>query len=229
MRKSADELVCLRNAGQSADRAFARLLASRFEGRSEEAIAADLNQLLREEGLDASDWGPIVASGPNSASPHHMTGDRVVREGDAVVLDFGGTVEGYYADITRTVHVGQPSKEFAKVYHVVRVAQAAGVGAVAPGVKAQDVDRVTREVIEESGFGEFFLHRTGHGLGLEGHEEPYIVEGNTLALEPGMVFSIEPGIYLSGRFGVRIEDIVALGPEGTESMNNATHELQVVH
>lgn len=229
MRKSADELRCVRKAGECADRAFARLLASRFGDRSEEAIAADLNQLLREEGLDASDWGPIVASGPNSSSPHHLTGDRVVREGDVVVLDFGGTVEGYYADITRTVHVGQPSNEFAQVYDVVRAAQAAGVRAAVPGVKAQDVDRLTRNVIVESGFGDYVLHRTGHGLGLEAHEEPYIVEGNSLALEPGMVFSIEPGVYLSGRFGVRIEDIVALGPDGAERMNNATRELQIVH
>ena len=229
MRKTAEELRRLRKAGQLADRAFNRLLKSRFAGRSERAIAAELNQLLGEEGLDASDWGPIVAAGPNSASPHHLTGDRVVREGDAVVLDFGGTVEGYYADMTRTVHIGEPSKEFSQVYDVVQRAQAAGVDAATPGVEAQEIDRAARNVIEESGFGEHFLHRTGHGLGLEAHEDPYIVEGNSLPLEAGMVFSVEPGIYLSGRFGVRIEDIVALQPQGAERMNNATRELQIVH
>jgi D-alanyl-D-alanine dipeptidase len=229
MMKAEEELAHLRRAGALADAAFADVIQQRFAGRREREIAEELNALLRARGLRTSGHLPIVASGPNSASPHHLTGDREIHEGDAVVLDFGGTVEGYYADITRTVHVGTPDDEFRHVYLVVKQAQEAGVRAVAPGVEAQKVDAVTRGVIAAAGYADFFIHRTGHGIGLEGHEEPYIVAGNALALAPGMTFSVEPGIYLPGRFGVRIEDIVAVTAAGAESLNQASHELVIVH
>jgi D-alanyl-D-alanine dipeptidase len=229
MIKSEQELGHLRRAGALADAAFVELLEVRFAGRSERSIAEDLNGLLRDQGLLVSGHLPIVASGPNSASPHHLTGEREIHEGDAVVLDFGGTVEKYYADITRTVHVGTPDDDFRGVYAVVRQAQEAGVQAVSPGVEAQEVDTVTRGVIGAAGYADFFIHRTGHGIGLEGHEEPYIVEGNALTLASGMAFSVEPGVYLPGRFGVRIEDIVAVTNDGVERLNQASLELAVVH
>jgi Xaa-Pro aminopeptidase len=149
----------------------------------------------------------------------------VIQPGDAVVLDFGGRLQGYHSDITRTFFVGDPPLRFQEVYAVVRAAQEAGVAAAGPGVPAQNVDRAARRVITKAGFGPFFMHRTGHGIGLEEHEAPYVVEGNAEALEPGMAFSVEPGIYLSGEFGVRIEDIVAVTPDGAEPLNEAPHDL----
>jgi Xaa-Pro aminopeptidase len=228
MRKSPREIELIRQAGLRADRAFEELVRLRFSGRTEREIGSELGDILRNTGLASTSWGPIVASGPNGASPHHLTGERVIREGDAVVLDFGGALEGYQADISRTVHVGSPSDEFTRTYEVVKAAQQAGVDAVRPGLAAESVDRETRSVIEKAGYGEYFVHRTGHGLGLEAHEEPYIVAGNPLMLEASMVFSIEPGVYLPGEFGVRIEDIVAVTSQGAERMNNATRDLQIV-
>jgi D-alanyl-D-alanine dipeptidase len=200
----------------------------RFEGRTESQVAAELNEILAGEGLERADWGPIVAGGPNSASAHHITGGRVLQEGDAVILDFGGVFGGYQADITRTVHVGTPTEDFARVYDTVRRAQELAFAEASPGIPAQDVDRAARRAIEAAGYGGYLVHRTGHGLGLDTHEEPYIVEGNSLLLEPGMVFSIEPGAYLPGRFGVRIEDTVAVMPEGPRRLNEATRELVLV-
>ncbi len=215
--KGPDELELLERAGRVVDATVGELVRMQFAGRTERQIADEVNRLLREQDVEVAEWGPIVASGPNAASPHHMTGNREIREGDTVILDFGCSLEGYQADITRTVHVGEPSDEFRRVYTVVQEAQQAGVEAAGPGKTAQTVDRAARRVIDESGYGEFFVHRTGHGIGLEVHEEPYIVEGNELPLQPGMVFSVEPGIYLPGRFGVRIEDIVALTEQGLPS------------
>lgn len=229
MRKTEGEVELLRRAGRMADSAFEQLVERRFAGRTERDIASDLRELVLDSGLEPADWGPIVGSGPNGASPHHTAGSREVHEGDAVVLDFGGVLEGYQADITRTVHVGSPDTEFRRVYDVVRQAQEAGVQAVRPGTSAQSVDRAARGVIDAAGYGPFFPHRTGHGIGLEAHEEPYIVEGNALELEAGMAFSVEPGIYLPGRFGVRIEDIVAVTAGGAERMTHAARELLVVH
>jgi Xaa-Pro aminopeptidase len=229
MVKSEDELSLLREAAHRADRAFDHLIETRFTGRTELEVAAVLNEALHEAGLRAANWGPIVASGPHSASPHHIISERTIHEGDVVVLDFGGVFEGYQADITRTVAVGTPSDELRQVYEVVRRAQQAAVKAVRPGASAASIDRAARAVIEEAGLGEAFIHRTGHGIGLEVHEEPYIVAGNQLQLEPGMTFSIEPGIYIAGKFGVRIEDIVAVTAEGVERLNQATSELVVMH
>lgn len=228
MRKSADELEAMRQAARRADAALAAILCERFLGRTEEEIAGRLGARLDAEGLARADWGPIVASGPNSASPHHVPGDRRIAEGDTVLLDFGGIWDGYNADITRTVHVGPPDDAFVAVYDTVRGAQQAGVDAVAPGATAAAVDAAARKVIESAGYGEYFVHRTGHGLGLETHEEPYLVAGNDLALAPGMTFSVEPGVYLPGQFGVRIEDAVAVTPSSGERLNLFPRELIVV-
>ncbi|MBV9280144.1 MAG: aminopeptidase P family protein [Chloroflexi bacterium] len=228
MVKGPDELDRLERAGRAVDAATARIVEMPFAGRTERQIADEINRLIREQGVEVAEWGPIVASGPNSASAHHLTGTREIREGDAVILDFGCSLEGYQADTTRTVSVGPPSDELRRVYAAVQEAQQAGVDAARPGVPAQAVDRAARAVIERAGYGEYFVHRTGHGLGLEAHEDPYIVEGNELVLEPGMVFSVEPGIYLPERFGVRIEDIVALTERGAKRLNNASRELTVV-
>lgn len=226
MIKSSSERERLVEAARRTDEVYGRIVAERFAGRTERAIAARLAQLLDEQGLTPN-W-QIVASGPNSSSPHHMTSDRVIERGDAVVLDFGGALDGYQSDTTRAVHVGRPDEEFKTVYETVRRAQDAGVAAVRPDVTAASVDEAARTVIEDDGYGEGFVHRTGHGIGLEVHEEPYIVAGNTLELQPGMTFSVEPGIYLPGRFGVRIEDIVLVTDGGRERLNHATRDLIVV-
>lgn len=227
MRKDAEELAALRAVGAAADRAYARLREEvRFAGRREREVAADLSRILREEGHDAVAFC-IVASGPNGASPHHETGDRAIEEGDIVVCDFGGPRAGYLSDITRTVVVGEgaPPEEVVRVHEVVRRAQEAGYAAARVGVPAEEVDRAARRVIVDAGYADAFPHRTGHGIGLDGHEHPYLVEGNGEPLDAGMTFSIEPGIYLEGRFGVRIEDIVALTPSGPERLNDADRSL----
>jgi D-alanyl-D-alanine dipeptidase len=225
--KDADELAALRAVGAAADAAFADVLGVRFAGRRELDVAADLADLLRAHGHEAVDF-TIVGSGPNGASPHHEAGERVIGVGDTVVLDFGGRLGGYCSDITRTVVVGRPTDEQREVHGIVRAAQQAAFDSVRPGVPCELVDRAARDVIDAAGYGERFIHRTGHGIGLEVHEPPYIVEGNATPLEPGMTFSLEPGIYLPERFGVRLEDIVAVTPEGAERLNHAPRELAVV-
>ncbi len=225
--KDESELAALDRAGRAADEVFAHLVGVGFAGRTERDLARQLAELLRDAGHESVGF-TIVGSGPNGASPHHEAGDRTIEPGDAVVLDFGGFVGGYGSDITRTVVVGEEPDGFAEAYDAVREAQQAAFEAVRPGVPCEDVDRAARAVIERAGFGDRFIHRTGHGIGLETHEEPYIVTGNQTALEPGMTFSIEPGIYLEGRFGVRIEDIVAVTPDGARRLNRATRDLQIV-
>ncbi|HUG56192.1 MAG TPA: aminopeptidase P family protein [Candidatus Limnocylindrales bacterium] len=228
-RKDAGEVAALRAVSASADRAYRRALALPFGGRAEREVGADLAALLREEGHDEVTF-TIVAAGPNGASPHHETGERRLADGDAVVMDFGGTREWYCSDITRTVHVGgKPDAEIRRVHDAVRRAQEAGLAAARAGVPAEDVDKAARGVIAEAGYGERFIHRTGHGIGLDGHEHPYLVHGNREPLAPGMAFSIEPGIYVPGRFGVRLEDIVVLGDDGrAEALNAADHALALV-
>jgi len=229
MRKDAAELEALRAVSAAADRAYIRALDLEFAGRTEREVGADLAALLRDEGHDEVMF-TIVAAGEDGASPHHQTGDRKIRRGDTVVLDFGGNRAGYGSDITRTVHVsGIPSDEVVRVHDTVRRAQEAGYAAARAGATAASVDAAARAAIAEAGYGEFFIHRLGHGIGLEGHEHPYLVEGNTQVLEPGMAFSIEPGIYLPGRFGVRIEDIAIIGADGlSEGLNHADHALATV-
>jgi Xaa-Pro aminopeptidase len=225
--KDADELARMAAAGAAADAAFADVLGLPFAGRREVDVAEDLARLLVQHGHSSVEF-TIVGSGPNGANPHHAAGARVIAQGDAVVLDFGGVLDGYGSDTTRTVHVGEPSAEHLRVHEVVRAAQQAGFEAVRPGAACQDVDRAARAVIAEAGYGPLFTHRTGHGIGVTVHEPPYIVEGETLPLRPGMCFSIEPGIYVPGEFGVRIEDIVAVTQDGARRLNDSPREPQVV-
>ena len=227
IRKDQGEIELLARAGRSADASFALVVQEDFQGRTEMDVSRSLARHLVETGHDLADFG-IVGSGPNGASPHHEAGPRVIQPGDPVVLDFGGRLGGYWSDITRTVSVGEPTAEVKEVHDVVREAQEAAFRTAKPGVAAQDVDRAARQVIADAGYGDAFIHRTGHGIGLEVHELPYIVEGNEQQLEPGMCFSIEPGIYLEGRFGVRIEDQVAVTRDGAIRLNQAPRDLAVV-
>jgi Xaa-Pro aminopeptidase len=225
--KDRAELARLAAAGAAADAADGGILGVRFAGRKETEVAADLAELLRRFGHEQVDF-TVVGSGPNGANPHHEAGDRVIQSGDSVVLDFGGLMHGYGSDTTRTVSVGSPSAELVAVHGIVREAQQAAFEAVRPGATCQEIDRVARRVITEAGHGEHFIHRTGHGIGVTTHEPPYMVEGETQPLVPGMCFSIEPGIYLSGRFGVRIEDIVVVTEDGGRRLNATDHGLAVV-
>ncbi|CAK7280050.1 M24 family metallopeptidase [Streptomyces sp. RM1] len=225
--KDAAEVELLAAAGAAADAAFEEIRKMPFAGRRESDVGHDLAALLRRFGHSQVDF-TIVGSGPNGANPHHEVGDRVIRRGDMVVLDFGGLKDGYGSDTTRTVHVGEPTEEERRVHDVVRAAQEAGCQAVRPGVACQEVDRAARAVITDAGYGEYFIHRTGHGIGVTTHEPPYMIEGEELPLVPGMCFSVEPGIYLPGRFGVRIEDIVTVTEDGGRRLNNTTREMVVV-
>ena len=226
MIKDAREVELLHEAGRRTDVAWEEFIRSPLSGQTETEVMQRLAELTRAQGLKVG-FG-ICASGPHAASPHHHTGDRVIQQGDSVVFDWGGTLEGYTSDVTRTVHVGEPSEEFRTVYQIVLEANQAALDAVKPGAACQDVDRAARKVITDAGYGDAFLHRTGHGLGLDVHEEPYLLEGNTMPLAAGMVFSDEPGIYLAGRFGVRIEDAVVCTESGGMRLNEATRDLIVV-
>ncbi|MFB7330413.1 aminopeptidase P family protein [Streptomyces adustus] len=225
--KDPAELELLAAAGAAADATFEEIRDVRFAGRRESDVAADLAGLLRRHGHSQVDF-TIVASGPNGANPHHEVGDRVIEDGDMVVLDFGGLKDGYGSDTSRTVHVGEPTDEERTVHDLVRAAQEAGFRAVRPGVACQEVDRAARKVIEDAGYGPYFIHRTGHGIGVTTHEPPYMIEGEEQPLVPGMCFSVEPGVYLPGRFGVRIEDIVTVTEDGGRRLNDTTREMVVV-
>ena len=225
--KDENELMRLAAAGAAADSAYGEIVQRGFAGRRETEVASDLADLLRSFGHEQVDF-TIVGSGPNGANPHHEAGERVIEPGDAVVLDFGGLRYGYGSDTTRTVCVGEPSPQIREVHEIVRLAQQAGVDAVRPGVGCQEIDRAARRVITDAGYGEQFIHRTGHGIGLTTHEPPYMVEGEEQALVPGMCFSVEPGIYLAGDFGVRIEDIVTVTADGCRRLNNTDHGLRIV-
>jgi Xaa-Pro aminopeptidase len=229
MRKDAAEIDALRTAGAAIDRVHARVGEWLRPGRTEAEVGADIAAAIVEEGHVVAEF-VIVGSGPNGASPHHGLSDRVIESGDLVVVDIGGPVaEGYCSDSTRTYAVGEPrDADVAATYAVLRDAQQAAVDAVRPGVSAEAIDAAARDVIAAAGFGELFIHRTGHGIGLDVHEEPYIVSGNGLILEPGMAFSVEPGIYQPGRWGARIEDIVVVTEDGVEPMNRRPHDLVVL-
>jgi Xaa-Pro aminopeptidase len=223
-KKDSREIEFLHRAATGADRVSAHLAGLKFSGHTEQEISRLVTRMTLEEDHDqALFW--IVASGPNSASPHHEPTDRVIEPGDLVVVDFGGKHRGYCSDTTRTFSVGEPDAQQVEVHAAVRAAQEAATAAVAPGVRAEEIDQIARRTITDAGYGEYFIHRTGHGIGLEGHEHPYLVEGNSEKLEPGMCFSIEPGIYLPDRFGVRIEDIVTVTDVGVESLNQANRAL----
>ncbi|SDZ81677.1 Xaa-Pro aminopeptidase [Haloplanus vescus] len=222
MRKDETEREALRAAAEVADAAMrdVRALGDEAVGQTEADLAAFVAERLDAHGGEETAFDTIVASGPNGADPHHASGDREIRAGDSVVFDFGTRVDGYVSDQTRTVVFdGDPDPEFETVHDVVREAQAAGVAAVEPGVTTDAVDRAAREVIDAAGYGEAFVHRTGHGVGLDVHEAPSVVAGDGTTLEPGMAFSVEPGVYLPDRFGVRIEDVVLVTEDGAERLN----------
>ena len=220
IRKEAAELAALRAAGRTVDETIHEAISFCRPGRREADVDADLRAALLRRSPESSVAFTIIASGPNSALPHHETGNRVLQPGDVVVVDFGTRRNGYLSDITVTCSVGEPKEpEVRKVYRIVWEAQQAALRAVRPGVACGDIDRAARSVIDAAGYGEYFIHRTGHGLGVQGHEPPFLVAGNPEVLEEGMVFSIEPGIYLPGRFGVRLEIIVSVGGRGAESIN----------
>jgi Xaa-Pro aminopeptidase len=233
MVKDPDEIALLRLAARAADRVVEHIAAGRLVGRTESDVAAEVRDRLIAEGHETAQFA-IVGSGPNSASPHHEASDRVIRPGEPIVLDIGGTLDGYGSDITRTLWVTggdpahAPDPAFAAMYAVLLGAQAAATAAVRPGVACAAIDAAARDPIEAAGFGPAFIHRTGHGIGLDGHEDPYLVAGNTLPLRTGMSFSVEPGIYLAGVHGARIEDIVVCGPDGPIALNEAPRELYLV-
>ncbi|MXW76545.1 MAG: aminopeptidase P family protein [Acidimicrobiaceae bacterium] len=233
--KDAAEIERLRAASRAVDAIAARLQQGEIPliGKTEAEVSAELGRQIIAEGHDRVNFA-IVATGPNAASPHHEAGSRVIAEGEALLCDFGGTMigddgVGYCSDVTRCVWVGsRPDREYLEAYAVLHEAQAAAVSAARVGTPAQDVDRTSRERIAAAGFGSYFIHRTGHGIGVEEHEDPYIVEGNTEPLVAGNAFSIEPGIYMPDRWGMRLEDIVVATDAGPDSLNLVDHHLAVV-
>ena len=228
MIKDGAEIDALRKAGAAIDRVHARVPEFLVPGRTEADVAADIAEAIVAEGHSEVAF-IIVGSGPHGADPHHECSDRELRAGDIVVVDIGGPYEpGYNSDSTRTYSIGEPSPQVAQQYSVLQRAQQAAIEAVRPGITAEQVDAVARDVLAEAGLAEAFVHRTGHGIGLSVHEEPYIVAGNDLPLAEGMAFSVEPGIYFPGQWGARIEDIVIVTADGAESVNSRPHDLIVV-
>lgn len=228
MRKDAQEVELLRRAGAIADEAFRKVVQTPFVGRAELEVAAVLLDAMRAAGADSTAFDPLVASGPAAALPHYRAGARRIEPGDVVILDYGCRTGGYRSDISRTVICGEPSREVQAAYDAVREAQRRAVDAVRPGVRAEEIDRVARDVLTSRGMGDRFIHRTGHGIGLDIHEPPYIVAGNKTPLEPGMAFSVEPGVYFPERFGIRIEDVVVVSETSGMPMTQASHELTKV-
>lgn len=228
MRKSPEELAALREAGQFIDSVHALVPGFLAPGRTEAEVGADIAQAIVAAGHAHADF-VIVGSGPNSASPHHEVSDRVINAGEPIVVDIGGpTPKGYFSDSTRTYHIGQPTDEVLESYEHLKIAQQMQLDHIRPGVSAESIDAVGRNYLAEHNLAQYFIHRTGHGIGQEVHEDPYIVTGNGLLLEPGMAFSVEPGLYFEGKWGARIEDIVAVTEDGVENFNNRPRELTIV-
>ncbi|HET7181579.1 MAG TPA: Xaa-Pro peptidase family protein [Candidatus Limnocylindrales bacterium] len=231
--KGDEEVALLRRAAHAADRVVAQIAAGRLLGRTEADVSREVRERLVAEGHEAASFA-IVGSGPNGASPHHEAGERVIEDGDPIVLDIGGTLQGYGSDITRMLWVTggsaahAPTDEFRRVFEAVHAAHAAATAAVRPGIQAAALDATARTVLHDAGLGDAFIHRLGHGIGLEAHEDPYLVASNREPIQAGNAFSIEPGAYLAGRFGVRIEDIVVCGPNGPDVLNQAPRDLLVV-
>ncbi len=227
--KVQDEIEAMRDAVVAAENALKATLPRIRSGMTERQLEAELTlQLLRAGSEPDFPFSPIVASGPNSALPHATPTDRALETGDLLILDWGARVNGYISDITRTFALGEIDEELHTIYEVVRAANQAGRDAVRPGARCGNVDRAAREVIEDAGYGKYFIHRTGHGIGLEAHEPPYIRADNERILQPGMTFTVEPGIYLPGRGGVRIEDDVLVTPDGVESLTTLSRDMEVI-
>ena len=229
MAKDQAEIDALAAAADAVDRIAGELQRGEIPlvGRTEAEVSAHLGRRIIEEGHDKVNFA-IVAAGENAASPHHHAGSRVIGKNEIVLCDFGGTMAGYCSDTTRCVFTGEPTAEVAEAYAVLHEAQRVGADAGTVGTPCEDVDRVTRQVIADAGFGEYFIHRTGHGIGMEEHEDPYIVEGNALPLEAGHAYSVEPGIYVPGKWGMRLEDIVVATDDGPRRLNNSDHSLVAV-
>ncbi|MGQ0803901.1 MAG: M24 family metallopeptidase [Actinomycetota bacterium] len=225
--KDAAEVTALRNAARAVDEIAVAMRDRPFAGRREVEVHRELVERMLERGHERANFA-IVATGPNGASPHHEPGERVIVSGDIVLCDFGGTMKDYCSDITRMFVVGEPEPEVRDAYAVLVEAQEQAVQAATVGTTCEEVDSTARRVIADAGFGDRFIHRTGHGIGVEAHEDPYLVAGNRLPLAPGYAFSIEPGIYLPGRFGLRLEDIVVATERGPERLNEAPRDLAVV-
>jgi Xaa-Pro aminopeptidase len=226
IRKDTSELAYLRRAVEIAQHALENTLPMIRTGLTERQVASELTQQLLKAGADPEmPFSPIVASGPNSANPHAAPSDRLLQEGDLLVIDWGAYFGGYCSDLTRTFALGKVDPEMSKIADIVKEANQAGRAAAKPGEAAEVVDQAARKVIDRAGYGAYFTHRTGHGIGMEGHEAPYMRAGNSKVLEPGMVFTVEPGIYLPGRNGVRIEDDVVITDEGSETLSTLPRQL----
>jgi Xaa-Pro aminopeptidase len=228
LTKSAEEVDKIRRASKIVDEVVEEVRKNAKPAMTEIEIAALMEFEMRKRGSEGPSFETIVGSGPNSALPHYNAGERKVENGEFIVLDFGAIYKGYCSDTTRTLCMGEPTDKMREVYNTVKEAQEIGVRTARPGIKASEVDKAVRKYITDKGYGQYFTHRTGHGLGLEVHEEPYISGISETILEPGMAFSIEPGIYIEGEFGVRIEDIVVVTEDGCERMNNYTRELTLI-
>lgn len=229
IQKDSSEIALMRRAVEIAENAFLKILPIIRQGTSERIIASELTiQMLREGSDPEFPFTPIVASGPNSANPHALPGERLIQSGDLVVIDWGASYRGYISDLTRTVAIGTPNPELLNIYEAVKRSNQAGRESAKPGIPAGDLDRAGRQVIQTAGFGEYFTHRIGHGIGLEAHEDPYMFAENSLLLAPGMTFTIEPGIYLPGKGGVRIEDNMVITVSGAESLSTLDRDLIIL-
>jgi Xaa-Pro dipeptidase len=229
LRKDKAEVDAMRKAVQIAQDALKAVLPLIKIGMTEKELSAELVMQLLRNGSDAEfPFAPIVSSGPNSANPHASPGERKLQAGDLLVVDWGATYNGYISDLTRTFAVGAVDAEYTKIHKIVQDANAAGRAAAKPGVPCANVDKAARDVIEAAGYGKYFTHRTGHGIGMEAHEDPYMRGDNMQLLEPGMAFTVEPGIYLTGRNGVRIEDNVVITEDGADVLSDLPREIQVV-
>ncbi|MDQ0338746.1 Xaa-Pro dipeptidase [Caldalkalibacillus uzonensis] len=228
LRKDEVEIELLRKSGQVADEVMSEVIQFIRPGLKETEVVEQIKSLFKAKGVDKLSFNPILATGKNGAIPHHQSDDTVIQRGDMVVIDMGGIKDYYCSDITRTICVGEPAAEMRTVYRIVQQAQEEAVQAIKPGIPMQEIDRIAREIITKAGYGPYFTHRTGHGLGIEVHEEPFLTANNDQLLEEGMVVSVEPGIYLTDQFGVRIEDIVVVTETGVERLNHYPRELLCV-
>jgi len=228
MVKDAGEIERMRTAIRLTEDVLSRALEDIHAGMTETEVATLLMSKMLAGGAEALAFSPLIQAGPSGANPHAGAGGRVLQTGDLLIMDFGLTIADYSSDLTRTISIGEPNADMKRMYETVKAANAAGRAAVRPGVRCEDIDKLTRAVIEQAGFGPYFTHRTGHGLGLEGHEGPYIVAGDTTVLQPGMTFTIEPGIYIPGVGGVRIEDNIVVTETGGESLTTFSRDLIVI-